>query len=426
MIRQNLVISADSHLDLPPEVWTHRVPVKWRDRAPKTLEMSDGSHAVVCDGSAPHTIGITRNVGIPFEEIPFLVPKFSEPVGNGTPEHRLQEQDRDGVDAEVMFTWANRMFEDARDRELYLALVRAYNEYLAEEYMSVAPQRLLPQGTIPSTGITEALQELEHCAKLGFKGVTLHAFPSGHGYPSPQDDRFWAAALDLNIGLASHGGGRLGGFGGGGKHNEPVFNYPKVVKSPQNHKHDALDLLFSNQNGSTAGMAVMQMAYAGVFDRYPELQIYFAETMAGWIPFCLFMLDDNYRRYQPMMRHFWGVGDLKRKPSEYVKQNTHWGTLYDPVGIQARSAIGADRIMFATDFPHAAGDWPSTQNIVEEMFAGVPEDDKALILAENAIRFFHLDKRAGSTSKRSVAGMSTDAPASRARQNDSGNIREEH
>ena len=67
-------------------------------------------------------------------------------------------------------------------------------------------------------------------------------------------------------------------------------------------------------------MGVMQMAYGGVWDRFPDLQIYFAETMAGWIPFLLFMLDDNYRRYQPMMRHFWGLDDLKRKPSEYMKE----------------------------------------------------------------------------------------------------------
>lgn len=415
MAREYTVISADAHLDLPPEVWTYRVPAKWRHRAPKTFVMSDGSHAVVCDGSEPHTIGITRNVGVSFEEIPFQVPKFSEPVGNGTPQQRLQEQDRDGMDAEIMFTWANRMFEESKEPELYLALVRAYNEYLAEEYRSVAPDRLFPQGTIPTTGLEDAVRELEHCAKIGLKGVTLHTFPSGHGYPSPVDDRFWAAALDLNIGLASHGGGRLGGFGGGGKQREPVFNYPRVIKSAQNHKHDALDLLFSNQNGSTAGMAAMQMAYAGVFDRFPKLQIYFAETMAGWIPFCLFMLDDNYRRYQRMMRHFWGVGDLKRMPSEYVKEHTHWGTLYDPVGIQMRSAIGADRIMFASDFPHAAGDWPNTQKIIEHMFAGVPEDEKALILAENAIRFFHLDSSARKMSEgakeRQKAGMSADARA---------------
>ncbi|HZT06854.1 MAG TPA: amidohydrolase family protein [Chloroflexota bacterium] len=391
MARTYRVVSADSHLDLNPEVWTNRVPAKWRDRAPKRIVLPNGSDAVQCDGGPPNSIGITRNVGVPFEEIPFMVPKFSEPVGNGTPQQRIAEMDRDGVDAEILFTWADQMFRNAKDDDLYLCLVSTYNEYLAEEYMSVAPDRLIPQGTIPTTGVDDAIRELEHCKRLGFKGVTLTTFPSGHGYPTAEDDRFWAAAVEMEMALARHFGGRFGKFGGPGR-QEPVFKYPRVIESPDNHKDDALALLFSNQ-GAQWAMGAMQLAYAGVFDRFPTLQMYFAETMAGWIPFCLFMLDDNYRRYQPMMRHFWGLEDLERMPSEYMKEHTYWGTLYDPVGIQLRDAIGADRIMFGTDFPHAAGDWPNTQSVViPDMFRGVPQGDAHKILAGNAVRYWHLDK----------------------------------
>jgi len=256
--------------------------------------------------------------------------------------------------------------------------------------MSVAPDRLIGMGTLPTSGIDDALNELEHCAKLGYKGVTLQTMPSGRGFPTPEDDRFWAAALDLNMALAVHGGGRFGGFGGAPAHKgDPVFNYPRVNDSPDNHKSDALDLLFSNQGGKWT-MGVMQLAYGGVFDRFPNLQLYFAETLAGWIPFCLFMLDDNYRRYQPMMRHFWGVDDLERAPSAYVKDHTSWGTLYDGPGIEGRHAIGADRIMFATDFPHAAGDWPNSQPFIDDMFQDVPESEKRAMLAGNAVKFFHL------------------------------------
>lgn len=392
MSRTYRVISADSHLDLNPDLWTHRVPTKYRDRAPKVIQLENGSDAVVCDGGEVHTIGITRNVGVPFEQLPLVVPKFSEPVGNGTPQQRVQEQDRDGVDAEIMFTWVERMFRDAKDDDLYLTLISTYNDYIAEEYMAVAPDRLFAMGTLPTSGIDDAVSEIEHCAKLGFKGMTLHAFPNGRGFPSPEDDRFWAAALDLNMALAVHGGGRFGGFGGStrGHRSDPVFKYPHVIESPDNHKDDALDLLFANQ-GAKWAMGVMQLAYAGVFDRFPGLQFYFAETMAGWIPFCLFMLDDNYRRYQPMMRHFWGLDDLERRPSEYMREHTHWGTLYDVPGVEGRHAIGADRIMFGTDFPHAAGDWPSSQQFIDEMFANVPEGERHAMLAANAVKFFHLD-----------------------------------
>jgi predicted TIM-barrel fold metal-dependent hydrolase len=346
--------------------------------------MPNGADAIACDGGEPNTIGLTRNVGVPFEDLPTQVSTFANPVGNGTPELRLQEQDRDGVDAEIMFTWADQMMRNAKDDELYLALVYAYNEYLAEEYMSVAPDRLFPQGTIPTTGVDDAVQELEHCAKLGLKGVTLTAFPNGRGYPASEDDRFWAAALDLRIALAKHGGGRFSGP----RRGDPCFLYPRTPNTPDLHKADAISLLFSN--ASNDPFAVMQMAYAGVFDRFPNLQMYFAETMAGWIPFLLFMVDDNYRRYQPLMRHFWGVDDLERKPSEYMKEHTQWGFLYDPVGVQGRDAIGVDRIMFSTDFPHAAGDWPNTRQVIEDCFAGVPEAERHMMLAGSAVRYWHL------------------------------------
>ena len=384
MARSYRVVSADSHLDLNPEVWAHRIPEKWRDRAPKRITMPNGADAIQSENGKIDTIGITRNVGIPFEELPSLISKFSNPVGNGTPEQRVQELDRDGVDAEIMFTWADQMFRQTDDDELYLALVHAYNAYLAEEYMAVAPDRLFPQGTIPSTGIDDAVRELEHCARLGIKGVTLTRFPNGHAYPTPEDDRFWAAALDLNIALAHHGGGPFWGEKG-----EPIFQYPRQNTSPDLHKRDAITLLFSNM-ASQQPCGAMQMAYAGVWDRFPRLKMYWAETMAGWIPFALFMVDDNYRRYQPMMRAFWGVDDLERPPSEYLKEHTYWGTLYDPPGAQLCDAIGADHIMFCTDFPHVAGDWPHTREVIDDMFAGVPEPKRRLMLAENAVQYWHL------------------------------------
>ena len=77
MAREYRLVSADSHLDLNPDVWTHRVPAKYRDRAPKVVRQENGSDAIVCDGGEAHTIGITRNVGVPFEELPFVIPKFS-------------------------------------------------------------------------------------------------------------------------------------------------------------------------------------------------------------------------------------------------------------------------------------------------------------------------------------------------------------
>lgn len=384
MARDYRVISADSHIDLNPDVWNHRVPAKWRDRAPKRVRMPNGSDAIVVDGGKPNTIGITRSVGVPPEDLHKQVPTFETAAGTGTPEQRVKEQDKDGVDAEIMFSQIYGVLRQAKEDDFYLALVRAYNDYLAEEYSAAVPDRLFPLAIIPTTGIDDAVAELEHAAKVGLKGVALTSFPNGHGFPTPEDDRFWAASLDLRMPLAKHGGGRFAG-----KRDDPLLQYPQSPGDPDMHKADGLQELF--RWCGTHACGVMQMAYAGVFDRFPTLQMYWAETMAGWIKYALWQMDDSYRRYRHMMRAYWALDFLERQPSDYIKEQNHWGFLYDPVGVELRDCIGADKLMWASDFAHAASDWPNSPKIIEEIFTGVPAEEKHAMLAGNAVKYWHLD-----------------------------------
>ena len=117
------------------------------------------------------------------------------------------EQDRDGIDAEVMYPcqvggpW---LWRSVPDDEPYVAIVQAYNDWLAQEYCAVAPQRLIGLGIVPMSNINDAVAETQRCAKLGLPGMLLSAFPSNKGYPTPGDDRFWAAAQELNIPVTVH------------------------------------------------------------------------------------------------------------------------------------------------------------------------------------------------------------------------------
>ena len=78
-------------------------------------------------------------------------------------------------------------------------MLHAYNTFLAEEYCAVSRDRLVALGAIPTHSIEAATRELEYCAKAGLKGVMLNTFPSSKSYPSPEDDRFYAAAIDLSV-----------------------------------------------------------------------------------------------------------------------------------------------------------------------------------------------------------------------------------
>jgi len=391
MAREYNIISADSHLDLSPERWRERVPTRFRDQAPRVVRLETGEDAIVIGDRRPAKIGFTRSVNVPREELHLQVPRFETAGGTGGPDQRLREQDQDGVDAEVMFSRIGYI-HGARDTEGYLAMNRAYNAYLAEEYCAFAPDRLIAMGVMPTSGVDDAVNELEYCAKAGLKGVLLDKFPSGKGYPTPEDDTFWAAALDLGMAVTHHTGGGTTRMTG---RDEPTFRYTKGAGGDgvgdTDRGFDPMRHWLFRFCGDAA-CAPVQMAFEGVWDRFPRLQVYWAETMIGWLKYALWQIDDHYERYKYLAREFYGLEWLERLPSEYIREHCLWGFLSDPVGIRERhESVGPEKLMWGSDFAHAASDWPSSHRLIDQNFAGVPEEDRRLMVAGNAMRFFHLN-----------------------------------
>lgn len=390
MARTYTVISADSHLDLSPDLWAHHIPSKYREHAPRVVHLPRGDGIQMGD-NRPNVIGLTRSVNVPREELHLQIPRFETAGGTGPPQRRLQEQDQDAIDAEILFSRVGYL-RQALDRETYLALNHAYNQYLAEEYRMADPTRLFPMGVIPTTGVDDGIAELEYCAEAGLKGGLLDKFPNGKGYPTPEDDRFWAAALDCGIAITHH---TTGGTTRMTRANEPTFNYARLGDGEGDGEgglgNDPMRHWLFRFCGDAA-CAPVQMALAAVWARFPDLQIYWAETMVGWLEYALWQIDDHYERYKYLATNVYGLEWLERMPSEYIQQHCYWGFLSDPIGVKRRhDSVGPERMMWGSDFAHAASSWPNSRKIIERDFADVPEDEKYLILAGNAIRFFHLD-----------------------------------
>src|SRR5205814_8715735 len=286
MAREYNLMSADGHLEVPPERWVHRVPEKYRDRAPHTVHLPDGGDALMIEGQplleanfldlrAGRAEGTWQPFGL----------KVADAAGTGSPEQRVKEQDQDGMDAEVLFAamvagpvfWRNIAHD-----EVYKAVIRGYNDWLAEEYCAVAPDRLIGMGVIPITNVDDAIAEMKHCKKLGLKGVLLGALPSAKGYPTPEDDKFWAATVDMEMPVTVH----VQFYRTGPRATQPTFKYPKedpVIM--QRLRRPFLEWLCNF--GLAPSVSIAQMVLAGVFERHPKLKIFFAETRLGWVPFWL-------------------------------------------------------------------------------------------------------------------------------------------
>ena len=388
------LISSDGHLEVLPERWTGRMPVRYRDKAPRTIKMPDGGDALLVEGQEPRPVPfLDLRAGRSNETWqPFGV-TVADTAGVGPPEQRIAEQDQDGLEAEVLFPnmqMGPRLWRTMSDDDAYRAAVRAYNDWLGEEYCAVSRDRLLGLGVIPWTNLDDAVVELEHCAKLGLRGVTLGVFPSGYGYPTPADDRFWAAAIAMKMPLTVH----VGFDRQGPRAKQPTLEFPgadpKVIARLGGRtivEWVALPFL-----GTASAMSLAQTILSGVFDRLPDLQIFFAETRLGWVPFWMEEADYWYERHRHWSERLLNWKPLRQRPSDYVRQHVHFSVQHvERVAVELRHHMGADHIMFATDFPHIECDWPNTRPFAERLFAGVPADEAFRIAAGNMLEFFHLE-----------------------------------
>jgi predicted TIM-barrel fold metal-dependent hydrolase len=293
------------------------------------------------------------------------------------------------VDAEVLFpgVGGRGMWRGIRDNDAYHAIVRGYNDFLGEEYCAVDRDRLIGLGVIPERGLSEAVEELAHCQALGLKGVNLAVFPSGKSYPSPEDDRFWAAACERDMPITIHIQiDRVRG--------EPAFRYQKEPPAWQ-RPPDPLPRLY--RYGLRGAQAASQLVLAGVFDRFPKLRVYFAENQLGWIPLFLEQMDHNYLRHHYWAERTFGWPKLPRLPSAYVRDHCYWGFFNDKFGIRVRHEIGVEHILWGGDFPHVESDWPDSQRLLREHFEeqGVPATEREMIVAGNAVAFFKLGQATG-------------------------------
>jgi hypothetical protein len=206
MGRKYQIISGDGHLETPPD-FVKFVPDKWTDRAPRLIRLPDGGGDAWLMEGMPLTYASQNLKGrgvVKFAGQSYFDSDGTRAAGAGDGVQRLREQDEDGLDAELLFApiFASRFLEKIPERDVYLSMVQAYNTWLADDYCTPAPDRLIANALIPVSGTDDAISELVRAHEAGFKTVQLLQFPNGGAGPKPEDDRFWEKALELDMPLS--------------------------------------------------------------------------------------------------------------------------------------------------------------------------------------------------------------------------------
>jgi predicted TIM-barrel fold metal-dependent hydrolase len=361
------IISADSHFVEPPNMWAERVDKKFRDRAPHTVRGLNGRDGefFVCENISPVPVAGFFGAGVPSEALGEHIKKGMDaaPASVWDPAARIKDQDRDGVQAEVIYTSMGMPLYGLDDVALRVACFRAYNDW-AVEYCSHDPKRLLPLGLITLEDIGAGVQELHRIAKKGMRGAMIWASPPEDlPYNHTDYDPFWTAAQDLNMPLSLH---ILTGRKGTG-----VDFFKGNLALQVSTLHHEVE------------RSIAVFVLGGVLERFPKLTIVSAENDVAWMPYFMWRMDFAQDRVGSMSSK-----KLSLKPSEYVKRQIYASFINEPIFLDGLHRYAADNAMWSSDYPHTAAIWPKSQEFIKETFSGLAEADRRKIVHDTAARVY--------------------------------------
>jgi predicted TIM-barrel fold metal-dependent hydrolase len=375
------VISADGHIDVPclPEtLFVERAPEALRARMPHVVETEEGRIWVTIDGARFGFAGGMGSAGRKY--VPGQIHRADRMAQTGLyedqirgirrttdPALRIRDQERDGVDAEVIYGIlgaANRV----KDPEIAAVMGRIYNDF-ASEFASGHPERFAMIACLPSGSPTAAAEEVRRVAKLGLRGAELPVSNAMMPLWHPDWEPLWQAASDCALPLHLH---TIGGS-----------TDMKWVRGQGQQGY--LKWLASYMTCFQLGMAdhVAAILFGGSLERYPSVRVVIGESGLGWIPYVLERMDYEWEdQFQNL--------ELKMKPSEYWKRQMFATFQQDDTGLELLDRLGEDNVMWGSDFPHPDGLWPDSREFLSRMLEPLPEHRRSKIVCENAARVYGL------------------------------------
>ena len=368
------IISSDSHIIEPPDLWTARVEGRFKEKAPRVVSEENGDWWYI-DGHRTNSFQSGAFAGVRFENPEDL--RMSAKWENVRPggfmiDDRIKDLDADGVDGEVIYPTEGLLAYNTGDPELLTVICATYNEAMSE-FCSPAPDRLKGIAMINVDDVESAVKEMHRSRQLGLVGAMITVYPTeDKSYDRPEYEPFWEAAEELRMPLSLHVA--TGRPGPGQEFQDPTNVRPAFFATAD----------------YWVRVSLAHMIFSGVFERHPRLKVISVEHEVAWAPFFIELLDYTYTQ-----RAHRGPGWRRFKPgvlpSHFFRSNILISFQEDGRGINDRAAIGVDNLMWGSDYPHTESTFPRSRQILDEILAGVPEDEKAKIVGGNAARLYNFN-----------------------------------
>jgi len=364
------IISADSHVNPPKDLWTRKAPAALRDRAPRVESTPDGDFWIV-DSEVKGAIGLDSSAGRKPEEFKAMGLGYKDMrPGSYDAKARLEDMDLDGVDGEVLY-FGGPVTQYPSDPVLRRYIVETYNDWMVE-MSAVAPSRLIGLGHVPLVDIDEGIAELRRIAKLGLRGFHVDPFPDERGGKPlwhPDYEPLWATIAETGLPMSFH-------IVGARNHD---------VRATFLNPTPGVKETFIAITPISIAETVSTLVFTGILQRHPSLKFVLVECGIGWIPYFLERMDQTFNKHR-----FWTKSIVTEKPSTYWYRQGAATFIQDLAGVAERHRAGLENIMWSTDYPHSDSTWPKSREALAAHFSDVPESEKALITGGNAARLYHI------------------------------------
>ena len=367
-------ISVDDHVQEPPDLWTSRLSKdRWGDRIPRLEQNKEGEHWVA-DGEVLLG-GHIAQAGALMDDRNDEPKVWAEiPPAAYDPKERLKAMDSAGVDYAVLYPTvaglAGEAFGVLKDPEFELACVQAYNDWLIDEW-AAASDRFVPQCIVPISSPEATVAEIERAVAKGHKGVVFPALPMDLAdVPHVADsdyDPVWAVCERLKVPLCLHAG------------SSPTLQYDRYLDLAPN-----LAKALNAVAKPVSSVYVLGLyLFSRILLRHPGLRIVLAESALSW---GLLYLEwaDHQADHDGLANEGYDL-----TPSEMFRRQCYLNAWYDKIAPFA-PYIGAENILWSTNFPLATSTWPETQKTIDDCFAGLTEEQCAQVLWKNAASLYGL------------------------------------
>jgi predicted TIM-barrel fold metal-dependent hydrolase len=361
------ILSADSHVIEPADVWTSRIDRRFLDRAPRVIKHAGNREGdfFVAEGLRPFPVAGFAVAGVDPKD-------FAEKMAGGypgvrpsawDPALRIKDQERDGVSGEVLYPSLGMRLFQMEDGGLRAACFQAYNDWLAD-YCAHSPRRLAGVAMVSLDDPLDGVEELRRAANKGLRGAMIWgAAPAERPYSDPSYDPFWAAAHDFGTPISLH---ILTERRGGSDFLSVMKGYPALHHSVER--------------------SLTEIIFAGVLERFPKLKLVSVENDIGWIPHFLQRLDHSFEKYRYLEKQ-----TIANPPSYYFRRQVAATFQDDRVGVVTRHFIGIKNLMWGSDFPHSDSTWPNSLAVIARDFEGVPDDERRLMTSDNVAALYGFD-----------------------------------